>query len=175
MQTALNFIIFFCAAASVFGQNAESAAYKIRAQKAALTIKFQNKTHRFYLPEQIDAARITEAEIMFATEKDGFRYLVINVGGWSREKQNDRQCGAGIESNLLWLKLDPAWKIRDIKSVRYQSCWSGIDLNDPFELTKNSLNVDFDNIRDKLNVKLTYNSAEPEKGFQIKETKLKEY
>lgn len=175
MKTASIFIILFCAAASVFGQKSDTAAYKIRARNGDLTIKFQKRSYRFNVRTQIDAARITETEIMFTTEKAGFRYLVINVSGWSREKQNDRQCGAGIESNLLWLKLDPAWKIREIKSIRYQSCWSAVDLNDSFKTTKTSLALDFDNIRDKLNIKLAYNTLEPDKGFQIEETKLKEY
>lgn len=174
MKTAIIFIILCCAAASVFGQNSEAAAYKIRANGRTLAIKFKKKSYRFDFGKEIDAARITETEILFANEKEGFRYLVIDVSGWSHEKQNDRQCGAGTESNLLWLKLDANWKIADIKSVRYQSCWSGIDINDSFEITKNSLAADFDNIRDKVNVKLSYNSLEPEKGFQIAETELKE-
>lgn len=174
MKTAIIFIILLCAANLTFGQKSATSVYKISAKGGNLTVKFQNRAYRFNVQEQIDAARITETEIMFADEKDGFRYLVINVSGWSREKQDDRQCGAGTESNLLWLKLDSNWKIAGIKSVRYESCWSSVDLNDSFKITENSLAADFDNIREKTNVKLSYNSLEPEKGFQITETKLKE-
>lgn len=81
---------------------------------------------------------------------------------------------AGVESNLIRLKLDPEGKIPDVKAVRYQSCRSDIELNEPFKITKNSLNIEFDNFRDDVKSKLSYNADEPEKGFQIEETKLKE-
>jgi len=174
MKTAI-FIFVLCFAVNLaFGQNPMNPAYKIRASKSAVTVTFQGKAHRLNVGQQIDAAKITETEVVFANQKDGFRYLVIGVSGGSRDSDFDRQCGAGIESNMIWLKLNSAWKILDMKSVRYQSCWSGIDLNGPFKLTKKALNMDFDNNRDAVNTKVSYNSDEPEKGFQIVETKLKE-
>lgn len=167
--------IFLCFSASfASGQKSSDPAYKIHTRSGGVTITFKGKAHRLNISAQTDAAKVTETELLFAAEKDGFRYLVIDVSGWSREKQNDRQCGAGIESNLIWLKLDAAWKILDAKSVRYESCWAPIELNDAFKRTKNTLFVEFENFRDRLNTKLTYNADEPEKGFQIVETKLAE-
>lgn len=174
MKIAIFMIVLCFAANSAFGQKSNDPAYKIRARGGGVSVTFQGKAHWLNVSAQTAAAKVTETELLFASEKGGFRFLVIDVSGWSREKQNDRQCGAGTESNLIWLKLDRAWKILDVRSVRYQSCWSGVDLNDPFKITKNSLEIEFDNIRDKLNIKLFYNAGEPEKGFQIEETKLKE-
>ena len=39
---------------------------------------------------------------------------------------------------------------------------------------KNSLNAEFDDFGENLNVKLSYNSDEPEKGIQIQEKVVKE-
>ncbi len=174
MKTAI-FIIVLCFSASLtFGQKSNNPAYKIRAKRGGVSVTFQGKAHRLNVGAEIDAAKVTETELMFANQKDGFRYLVIDVSGQSKKVEDDRQCGAGTEANLLWIKLDSAWKISEIKSVRYESCWSSISLNDPFKINGNLLNLEFDNFRDDVNVKLTYNSDQPEKGFQIEETKLKE-
>ncbi|HVE58413.1 MAG TPA: hypothetical protein VNB22_16390 [Pyrinomonadaceae bacterium] len=174
MKTAIIFIVLCFAANSAFGQKSNDPAYKIRARRGGVSVTFQGKAHWLNVGAQIDAAKITETELLFAGQKNGFRYLVIDVSGQSKEKEDDRQCGAGVEANLLWIKLNSAWKISAVKSVRYESCWSSISLNDPFKITKKSLSFDFDNFRDDVNVKLTYKSDQPEKGFQIVETKLKE-
>lgn len=174
MKTVI-FILILCFAANLaFGQTSNNPAYKIRASKGGVTVTFQGKQHRLNVGEHIDAAKITSTEVYFADQKDGFRYLVIEVTGDSRDGNYDRQCGAGIESNLIWLKLDSAWKILDLKSVRYQSCWSGIDLNGPFKITKNALTMEFSNARDNVETRLSYNADEPEKGFQIAETATKD-
>lgn len=174
MKTVIFVIALFITTGGAFGQKSADPAYKIRVAKGGVTVAFQGKAHRLLVGAHIDAAKVKSAEVLFAGEKDGVRYLVIDVSGDSRDGNYDRQCGAGIESNLLWLKLDAAWNILDVKSVRYQSCWSGTDLNEPFKFTKKTLDVEFDNIRDNLNIKLTYNAEEPEKGFQIRETALKD-
>jgi len=174
MKTAIFIIILCFAVNSAFGQKSNNPAYKIRAKRGGVSVTFQGKTHWLNVGAKIDAAKITETELMFANRKDGFRYLVIDVSGQSKETQDDRQCGAGMEANLLWIKLDSAWKISAVKSVRYESCWSSIDLDEPFKVTKNLLNIAFVNFRNDVKVKLTYNSDQPEKGFQIEETKLKE-
>lgn len=163
-------IAVLCFAIPVRAQKSRDPAYQIGAKNRGLIVTYRKKKHRFDVGEHIDAAKITETELLFLTEKDGFRYLLIDVSGGSRAKPNDRQCGAGVESNLLLLKLDAGWKMHDVKSVRYQSCWSGIELDEPFKITKNSLHFSFDNIRDKLSVSVFYDADEPEKGFQIIET-----
>jgi hypothetical protein len=174
MKTAILLIILCFAASLSFGQKSNDPAYKIRARRGGISVTFQGKAHWLNVGAEIDAAKITETELLFAAQKDGFRYLVIDVSGQSKDPEDDRQCGAGVEANLLWIKLDSKWKISAVKSVRYESCWSSISLNDSFKISGNSLNIEFDNFRDDVNVKVTYNSDQPEKGFQIEETKLKE-
>jgi hypothetical protein len=174
MKSAL-IILILCFGAAVFGQKSTDPAYKIRADKrGGVVIRFKAKTHRLDVSRHTDAASVAASELLFAAEKAGFRYLVIDLSGGSRKKRNDRQCGAGVESNMIWLKLDAAWKIVGVRSARYQSCWSGTELNDAVKITKSTLEANFDNIRDRMNVRLFYSADEPEKGFQIVETPLAE-
>ena len=105
-------------------------AFKVRAKGLKLIVTYQGRAHTLNATEQIDAAKVTNTEILFANRKEDFTYLVVDVIGQSKAKQDDRQCGAGTESNLLWIKLDSAWKVADIKSVRYESCWSSTTSDD---------------------------------------------
>src|SRR4051812_7588894 len=124
-----------------FAQKSSKTAYKVRAKGLRLVVTFQGKTHLLNTTEQIDAAKITDTEILFANRKADFTYLVIAVGGSSKAKSDDRQCGAGEEDNLLWIKLDSAWKITDIKSVRYESCWSPTTSDDGYKIKNNTLTI----------------------------------
>lgn len=161
----LSFVLFLSVNTS-FGLKSNISGYKIRAVNRAVTITFKGKSYRLDVRKQIDAAKITETKLIFATEKNGFRYLVFDVGGWSRSVQNDRQCGAGIESNLIWVKLDAAWKITDVQSKRYESCWSGESLFSDFVTSADSLSVEYFGDGNTI-IKLTYKTIEAEKGFQI--------
>jgi hypothetical protein len=152
--------------------SAQKSAYTIRARNERLVVKYQGKAHPLTLGDKIDAAKITGTEILFANRQGAFTYLLVDVVGQSKEKSDDRQCGAGIESNLIWIKLDAAWKIAAAQSERYESCWSGITSDDGYRIKGNTLTVDFDNFREDVNVKLLYNADEPEKGFRIERKAL---
>ena len=163
-------ILVFAAVGFAFGQKQE---YKIRAKGGKIIVSYKSKAHALDLKDAIDAAKITETEILFAARRAGFIYLVIDVSGQSKVKQDNRQCGAGTEANLIWIKLDAAWKVVDSRSVRYESCWSSVS-NDNYKKTNNSMYIEIDNFRDDVSIKLAYNADEPEKGFQITEQPLKE-
>jgi len=173
MKTIIIFIVIFSASTLAFGQKAKKDVYKIRARGFQLVLTYQGKTHTIKTTsEQIDAAKVTGAEILFANRKDDFTYLVVDVSGQSREKENDRQCGAGTEANLIWIKLDAKWQIADMKSERYESCWSSVTSNDGYKIAGNTLSIEFDNFRDDLNIKLFYNADKPENGFQLEKKAL---
>jgi hypothetical protein len=164
--------ILFLTANFAFAQKRE---YTIRFKNERLIVRHQGRAHALRLGgEMIDAAKITEAKILFANRKDGFTYLLVDVIGDSKDKSDDRQCGAGTESNLIWIKLDAQWRISDSKSERYESCWSGITSDDGYKINGNLLTIEFDNFRERLNVKLSYDAGEPEKGFQIEQKALKD-
>lgn len=170
MKTLIALIFLFSAVA--FGQNSKKDVYKIRAKGGQLVVTFQGKAHALDASEQIDAAKITGTQILFASRRDDFTYLLVDVSGQSREKQNNRQCGAGTEANLIWIKLDAKWQIADIKSERYESCWSSVSSNEGYKISGKTLTVEFDNFRDERSVKLLYNADEPEKGLQKEEKPL---
>jgi hypothetical protein len=163
--------ILFLSCNLAFAQKSE---YAIRGKNRTLTVKHKGKAHALRLDDDmIDAAKITETEILFADRKGAFTYLLIDVVGDSKEKPDDRQCGAGTESNLIWIKLNAAWKIAESASERYESCWSGVTSGDGYKINGNLLTVEFDNFRDNVNVKLSYDAGEPEKGFQKQSAALK--
>src|SRR5207253_1330309 len=99
-------IILWLTAASVFAQNVSKKDYKIRATRGNLVVTYARKPHLLKVADKIDAAKITDIDVLFANRKDGFTYLVVDVRGGSRDGQYDRQCGAGTEANLLWIKID---------------------------------------------------------------------
>jgi hypothetical protein len=170
MKYLIAAIVLFLTVNFAFAQKGE---YAIRARSGQLIVKHKGKAHALRLGDKIDAAEITNTEILFADRRDAFTYLLVDVVGDSREKQNDRQCGAGIESNLIWIKLDAAWKIVEAASERYESCWSSITSQDGYKINGNLLTVEFDNFREDVTVKLSYNAGEPEKGFEKQSAALK--
>ncbi|MGC2234788.1 MAG: hypothetical protein WA584_01335 [Pyrinomonadaceae bacterium] len=173
MKTIIIFIVIFLASSLAFGQKTKKDIYKIRARGYQLLVTYQGKTHTLKTTsEQIDAAKVTETNILFANRKDDSTYLVVDVIGQSREKENDRQCGAGAEANLIWIKLNAKWQIADIKSERYESCWSSITSTDGYKIAGKTLSIEFDNFRDDLNIKLIYNADKPEEGFQLEKKAL---
>ncbi len=154
-----------------FAQKSKTA-YKVRAKGVTLVVTYQGKAHTLNTAEQIDAAKVTDTEILFANRKADFTYLVIAVGGQSKAKQDDRQCGAGEEDNLLWIKLDSKWKIADIKSIRYESCWSPTTSEDGYKIKGNTLTIQISDFHRDVDALVSYNANEPEKGFIIKETAI---
>ena len=172
-------LLLFCglslyALNGVSAQTYEKNGYRVRVKGTRLIVKYRGQARRLGTAGRIDAAKVTGTEILFADQKDGFTYLVIDVVGQSREKQNDRQCGAGTEANLLWLKLDEKLLLAGVDSARYESCWSAIEMGDGVRIAGRKLQIEFENFRENVRVKLTYNADEPEKGFQIEQTGLKE-
>jgi hypothetical protein len=151
---------------------AQKSEYRIRAKGNQIVVRYKSKAHALNLVDKIDAAKITDTEILFANRKDGFLYLVVNISGQSKAKQDDRQCGAGIESNLIWIKFDSTWKILDSNSVRYESCWSSTTSNDGLQLKGNLMFIEIDDFRKDVNIKLSYDSDKPEVGFQITQKAL---
>ena len=175
MKSIFIIVVLFIACSFCFGQKQAKNGYKIRAKGRQLIITFQDNVYRLNTIEQVDAEKVTDTEILFADRKNDFTYLVVDVSGQSRAKQNDRQCGAGIESNLIWIKLDLNWKIADINSVRYESCWSSISSDEGYKINGKTLFIELNDFRGNQHISLSYNADEPERGFQIKQKALNDY
>jgi hypothetical protein len=159
-------LVLFLTVSFVFGQK---SAYTIRRQKRQLVVKHQGKAHTLKLGDKIDAAKITDTKILFANRRGALTYLLIDVSGQSKEESDDRQCGAGIESNLIWIKLDAAWKIVEAQSERYESCWSATNSDDGYKINGNLLTIELNNYRRNIDAKLSYDADAPEKGFRIEQ------
>lgn len=173
MKYLLTVLILFSTCAIVFAQKQTKSEYTISFKNRQLSVRHQGRSHQLALDaDQIDAAKITEAKILFADRKNGFTYLVIDVSGQSRDKENDRQCGAGVEANLIWIKLDSSWKISEAVSERYESCWSPITSDEGYKTNGRTLTILIDNLRDDVSIRLSYNANQPEKGFERKSSAL---
>ena len=88
-------------------------------------------------------------------------YLLLDVVGPSKLPRDSHECGAGSESNLVWLKLGREWKLLDSKSFRYDSCWASISAIDPPLWEGDTLTVTTEN---KV---VTYSYKRPEEGLKI--------
>ncbi|HEY0427259.1 MAG TPA: hypothetical protein VGC76_05595 [Pyrinomonadaceae bacterium] len=162
-------VIFWLIVGFAFGQTSKKTVYKLRVKNNALVLSYQNKSHKLNLAKQIDAAKIDEAEVLFANRANNFTYLVIDVTGMSKEKSDDRQCGAGVESNLIWVKLNASWRVSAADSVLYESCWLPITSHDSFKISDDNLTLVYENLRNDTEITVSYNAAQPEKGF-VKKT-----
>lgn len=130
--------------------------------------------HTINIFEHIDAVNIEDASVLFLTRKDGFVYLVLSVCGLSKIPPDDRECGAGVECNLLWLKLDERWRILDAKSERYESCWAPITSDGGPKVGGKLLTLEYDNLRDNLRHVVTYDADNPEQGLKSETKPLPE-
>jgi hypothetical protein len=158
-------------AQTVAGQSEITARVRDRFQ---LILKSHGKAHAFDVRESVDAAKLDAATILFETRRQDFIYLLISACGPSKLKPDDHECGAGQECNLLWLKLSAAWKIDDLKSTHYESCWSPISSDEGYKITGRVLRLDYFDLRKKLNYHLTYDADRPESGWSVEETAIKD-
>ena len=147
---------------------------KARGRGTRLVLTSQGKRHVLDVSRNIDAARLDDVAVLFATRRPDFLYLLVSVCGPSRLESNDRQCGAGQECNLLWIKLNVAWKINDIKAVRYESCWAPVTSQEGYQIRGNSLQMEYSDFREKKEYKLTYDADRPESGFHLEESAMKD-
>ena len=168
------FVLFWLAVPSGFTQNSAKAEFKLRGKGRQLILKYQGREHKFDVSKQLDAAKLTDVSLLFASRRRLDNYLVIDACGPSKLQSDDRQCGAGTECNLLWIKVNPKWQIEDLKSVRYESCWMPITSSEGYQISGSDLELEYEDLRQNFNYRITYSSEEPERGFQIKERALED-
>jgi hypothetical protein len=173
--TILTLVLALPVQSSAQAQSASAqSAIKARGRGTKLILTSLGKRHVLDVSRSIDAAKLDEASVLFATRRQDFLYLLIDACGSSKLKPDDRQCGAGEECNLLWIKLSTTWQINDIKAVRYESCWAPITSNEGYKIKGNTLQMDYSDFREKKEYKLTYDANRPEGGFHIEESAMKD-
>jgi hypothetical protein len=138
----------------------------------SLVVTERGRTHKLDLTKHIDAARIEDASALFLTRRGELTYLLLEVCGMSKEKSDDRQCGAGIECNVVWLKLDGAWRVRDAKSERYESCWQPITSEEGPKVEGRRMKVVVDDLREEVRREVSYDADDPEAGLTVRQSSI---
>jgi hypothetical protein len=132
-----------------------------------ITLSHAEKTEDIKLPEGV-MVDMDDAILLAHQVRSRHRYLLLLVTGPSRRYGNPNgRCGAGVETSILWLKLIN-WKIAESKHRRVESCWTGEGLLETPKWKDGICKVVFWAPRENnQEFTLTYDSAKPEKGFQL--------
>ncbi|MBV8856557.1 MAG: hypothetical protein JOZ02_06335 [Acidobacteria bacterium] len=173
VAAALLSLLIACAAAGQSGAAPRQGALKVRAKgRRSVVVTERGRAHTLDLTGQIDAMRIEKVSAPFVSRAGGFTYLLLDVCGLSKVPPDDRQCGAGTECNVVWLKLDAAWRVRGAQNQRYESCWSPVTLDDEKKFEGRRLSFAVDDFREDVRREVTYDADNPEAGLTVKQTPL---
>lgn len=150
------------------------ARLKVRWQGS--TVRFQDggSSHEVSIKGQFNAAVVESVKLQSAKEANGAFYLLLDVSGPSKYPADARHCGAGTESNLIWLKLDRDWKFLDAKNFLYESCWDTVESADPPRWDGDTLRVSaekFTATSSETQV-VTYSYKHPEEGLKVSEAAI---
>lgn len=166
-------IIVLSVASLAFGQagaDAHRVTLRGRGQQLILT---SGAVRRAYpLKDSVLAARLEEVKLLYLSRAGSFTYLVVDACGPSKAVPDARMCGAADECSLLWMKLDGAWRLKDIKSARYESCWQSSSSVDGYKVSGRRLEMEYDDYSASKHYKLSYDADSPAQGFQIEESAL---
>ncbi|MBD0371908.1 MAG: hypothetical protein ICV60_13795 [Pyrinomonadaceae bacterium] len=158
---------------TAFGQKA-APQIKLRGRGRSLILTSGKVRRTLDVKEQVSAARLDEVKLLFTTRRGYDVYLLVDACGPSKAVPDARRCGAADECSLLWMKLDAAWKIIDVKPARYESCWQSSSASDGYKINGQELRMEYDYFGERKHYKLFYDAEQPERGFQIEESVLED-
>lgn len=145
---------------------ADKVSVRARGRRSVVVTE-HGHAHTLDLTEHIGAARIEDVSAPLMTSKDGFTYLLLEVCGLSKERPDDRQCGAGIECNVVWLKLDNTWRVRDAKTELYESCWLPITAEEGPKVEGRRMTMVVDDLREEVRREVSYDADKAEAGLTV--------
>lgn len=149
------------------------APLKVRARgRTSVVVTERGRARTLDLTKQIDAARIEQASALLLSRAGGFTYLLLDVCGLSKAQPDDRQCGAGVECNVVWLKLDAAWRVRGAQNHRYESCWAPITSEAGPKVEGRRMAVTLEDLREEVRREVTYDADSPDAGLTVKQTPI---
>lgn len=125
----------------------------------------RGRAHSLPLGDSVGAARIEEAKLLFVTRRGEFTYLLIDVCGMSKRRPDDRQCGAGRECNVVWVKLDARRRVADARSELYESCWLPVTSEDGPKVSGRRMKLSLENLREWVRKEVGYDAERPEQGL----------
>jgi hypothetical protein len=172
-QPRLLALLLLAASAALGQQNAVPLGARLKLKWQGDVVRFQEGTasHEVAIRDQFHAARLDKVVLQSGKESGDFIYLLLDVTGPSKIPQDSHQCGAGYESDLIWLKLDKDWKLQDAKNFRYESCWATIDMDSPPKWQGDTLSVTVFSVSEGAGKTLTasYSYKRPEDAFKVVE------
>src|SRR5579885_2055230 len=139
---------------------------KLRVIGRRIVVRERGVSHALDIWKHIEAAKIEDPREIFLTRGGGFVYLLLDVCGPSKAKPDEHECGAGEACDLIWLELDEAWRARDAKSVRYDSCSSPIVSYDGLKVSGRDAQLEYADLRDNTQHELSYDADKPEAGLK---------
>jgi hypothetical protein len=149
----------------------ERATARVKGRRGVV-VNEGGRSHALDLGAQADALRFEEVSVLFLTRAGGFAYLLLDVCGMSKERSDDRQCGAGRECNVVWLKLDGAWRVRDAQNARYESCWAPVTSEEGPQVVGRRMTLAFEDFREEVRREVTYDADNAAAGLSVKQTPL---
>ncbi len=169
--------VLLTAVAAMVGQQSIAplgARLKVRWQGSTVLFQEDGTAHEVSIKDQFGAAGLDSVKVQSAKKATGFIYLLLDVTGPSKIPGDSRQCGAGTESNLVWLKLDQDWKLLDAKTFLYESCWSTVEAADPPRWQDDTLKVSADKFTaNSTETRVaTYSYKHPEEGLKVSEAAI---
>lgn len=167
LKSSLLFCASLCASFACAPRAAAQERVTARPKgRGSVVVRERGRAHTLDLSRQADAARLQDVTVHFLTRKGGLVYLLLSACGMSKPKPDDRQCGAGTECNLVWLRLDARWRVLDSQSERYESCWLPITSDAGPSVTRKFLRLEYDDLRENLRHTVTYDADRPERGLR---------
>ncbi len=103
--------------------SAQASELRVKGQADTITLSHAGKFEKIKLPEEV-GVDMDDAILLADQVRAEHRYLLLQVTGPSRRSGNGNgNCGAGVETSIVWLKLTN-WKIAELKHRKVESCWT---------------------------------------------------
>lgn len=167
------FVSVLLAPSIAFAQSSSgSAQIRLRGRGRSLILVSGKVRRALDVKEEILAARLDEVKLLLVTRRAGLTYLLVDACGPSKAVPDARQCGAADECALLWIKLDGAWKISEMKAARYESCWQSSSSADGYKLSGRRLFMEYDDFSQSKSYRVSYDAEQPERGLSMEESAL---
>ncbi len=149
----------------------EKVSVRVKGRQAVVVTE-RGRSHTLDLSKHVDAAKIENASVLFLTRVGEFAYLLLDVCGLSKMPPDDRQCGAGTECNVVWLKLDGAWRVLEAKAERYESCWAPVTSEEGPKVSGRRLMLVLEDLREEVRREVSYDADSPEEGLTVRQSAI---
>jgi len=135
--------------------------------RRSVVLTERGRSHTLDLTEQVDAMKIEDVSVLLLTHRGESAYVLLDVCGLSKVPPDDRQCGAGTECNVVWLKLDRARRVSDAQNARYESCWAPVSSDEGPKVSGRRMTLALEDFREEVRREVTYDAESPEAGLKV--------